>query len=151
MLNNKSFLFYIFIGLILIDQYIKLLFVNGLTFQTTCINFYLVYNKGIAFSMLTFLGEYLKYIQIVVITGMAIYFIKNKTILAHFPIPAMLIMSGGVSNVIDRFHRIGVVDFVAWNCYFDFAVFNTADIFINLGLLIAIITIIRNKELLNKI
>ena len=141
----------VFIILILIDQYTKWLFVQGLTFDIGCISFYLVYNTGIAFSMFESLGEYLKYIQMSVLIFLAIYVWKNEALKIYFKLPLVFIFAGGVGNIVDRFHRVGVVDFVAWRCYFDFAVFNMADIFINMGIFFAIIIILRNKGLLDKI
>ena len=61
------------IGIFIIDQNIKTLFVNGYRYYGECIDLILVYNKGVAFSMFAFLDEWLKYIQIVLILGVFIY------------------------------------------------------------------------------
>ncbi|MEA3450434.1 MAG: lipoprotein signal peptidase, partial [Bacteroidota bacterium] len=39
----------------IVDQNIKMLFVDGFRYYTECIDLILVYNKGVAFSMLAFL------------------------------------------------------------------------------------------------
>ena len=149
--KNIYIYFLIFTILLCIDQYTKWLFVQGENFNIGCISFYLVYNKGIAFSMFEFLGEYLKYIQMSILIFLVFYVWKNEAIKMYFKLPIAFIFAGGVGNVIDRFHMVGVVDFIAWQCYFDFAVFNMADIFINLGILFSIIILFRNKGLLDKI
>jgi signal peptidase II len=42
-------------------------------------------------------------------------------------------VGAGFSNVYDRFIHGGVVDMVYWHCGFDFAVFNFADVMIDLA------------------
>jgi signal peptidase II len=41
---------------------------------------------------------------------------------------------GAVSNILDRFLHIGVVDYIYWHCGFDFAIFNISDILINIAI-----------------
>ena len=61
-------------------------------------------------------------------------------------LPFALLFGGGVSNLIDRFIREGVVDYVFWHKYFEFAVFNFADIMINLAVFIMLIQIFIHKK-----
>jgi signal peptidase II len=119
------------LGVFIIDQNIKMLFVDGFRYYTDCIDLILVYNKGVAFSMFAFLDEWLKYIQLVMVVGILIYIIYLKKIC--YSIPAGLLLGGAVSNVYDRFVHGGVVDMVYWHCGFDFAVFNFADVMIDLA------------------
>ena len=51
------------LGTFIIDQNIKSLFVEGYYRAGECIDLELHYNKGVAFSMLAFIGPYLKWIQ----------------------------------------------------------------------------------------
>ena len=68
-----------------------------------------------------------------------VYLLFNKDIYHTFYIPISLILAGGVSNITDRFiHSGGVVDYVYWHCGFDFAIFNFADVIIDLGIVILI-------------
>jgi len=129
----------IFIFTIVIDQIIKYIFVNGFSYDTKCISFVLTYNKGVAFSMFSFLGVYLKYLQIVLIIGVVFYLIKNKNLLKEHFLEAGLILGGGISNIADRFFREGVVDYVYWHCGFDFAIFNFADVMIDIGVFLILI------------
>ena len=124
-------LFFALAGVFIIDQNIKTLFVDGFRYYTECIDLILVYNKGVAFSMLTFLDEWLKYIQLVLVSGILIYVIMLKKVC--FAFPAGLMLGGAFSNIYDRFIHGGVVDMVYWHCGFDFAVFNFADVMIDVA------------------
>ena len=131
MLRLLSILTFTLAGIFIIDQNIKMLFVDGFRYYTECIDLILVYNKGVAFSMLSFLDEWLKYIQLLLVTGVIIYIISLKKICYAFP--AGLILGGAFSNIYDRFIHEGVVDMVYWHCGFNFAVFNFADVMIDVA------------------
>ena len=47
-----------------------------------------------------------------------------------------MLLAGGVSNILDRFVHGGVVDYVYWHCWFDFAIFNLADVLIDIGVVL---------------
>jgi len=119
------------IGIFIIDQSIKTLFVEGYRYYSDCIDLILVYNKGVAFSMFAFLEEWLKWIQLVLISGVMIYVIKERQLC--YVIPAGMLIGAGLSNVYDRFIHGGVVDMVYWHCGFNFAVFNFADVMIDVS------------------
>ncbi len=135
-MNNKTLklnviLFFTLVGIFIIDQNIKMLFVDGFRYYTDCIDLILVYNKGVAFSMFAFLDEWLKYMQLVMVFGILIYIIKLGQLCYAFP--AGLLLGGAFSNVYDRFIHEGVVDMVYWHCGFNFAVFNGADVMIDIA------------------
>ena len=135
-MNSKTIrilgiLFFALVGIFIIDQNIKSIFVNGFRYYTDCIDLILVYNKGVAFSMLAFLDEWLKYIQLVLVLGILIYIVYLKKVCFAFPVGLML--GGAFSNIYDRFIHGGVVDMVYWHCGFDFAVFNFADVIIDIA------------------
>ncbi len=119
------------VGVFIIDQNIKMLFVDGFRYYTECIDLILVYNKGVAFSMLAFLDEWLKYIQFVIVTAVLGYVFYLKQVCYAFP--AGLLLGGAFSNIYDRFIHGGVVDMVYWHCGFNFAVFNFADVMIDVA------------------
>lgn len=131
-MSIKNF-FLIFFALFIIDQYIKFVFVDGFEAHSSCISLILAYNYGVAFSMFEFLAESLKYIQIALLVGVAIYLYKKPEIFQIYHLPASFIFAGGVSNILDRFVHGGVVDYVYWHCGFDFAIFNLADVLIDIG------------------
>lgn len=124
-------LFFTMAGIFIIDQNIKSLFIDGFRYYGECIDLILVYNKGVAFSMFAFLDGALKYIQLVLIFGVFGYIIYLKQLC--YAIPAGLLLGGAVSNIYDRFVHEGVVDMVYWHCGFDFAVFNFADVMIDVA------------------
>jgi len=119
------------VGVFIIDQNIKMLFVDGFRYYTECIDLILVYNRGVAFSMLSFLDEWLKYIQLVMVSGVLGYIFYIKKLCYAFP--AGLLLGGAFSNIYDRFIHGGVVDMVYWHCGFNFAVFNFADVMIDVA------------------
>ena len=119
------------LGIFIIDQNIKMLFVEGFRYYTDCIDLILVYNKGVAFSMFAFLDEWLKYIQLVMVMGVLGYIFYLKKLCYAFP--AGLLLGGAFSNIYDRFIHGGVVDMVYWHCGFNFAVFNFADVMIDVA------------------
>jgi len=127
----SGIIFLTLVGIFIIDQNIKMLFVDGFRYYTECIDLILVYNKGVAFSMFAFLDEWLKYIQLVMVVGILAYIIYLKKLC--YAIPAGLLLGGAFSNVYDRFIHGGVVDMVYWHCGFNFAVFNFADVMIDLA------------------
>ena len=120
-------------GTWIVDQNIKTLFVHGYFWDSKCISLELHYNKGVAFSMLAFLGPYLKWIQVVLIAGIVGY-VWYEGHLKKYAFPLGLLIGAAVSNLYDRFVHGGVVDYVAWHCGFDFAVFNYADVMIDIAI-----------------
>lgn len=101
-------------------------------YKTHCINLRLIFNDGIAFSMFSFLHGYLKWIQLVLIVVVAAYVIGwHKDC---FMIPSAILIGAGSSNIFDRFLHGGVVDYVYWHCGFNFAVFNFADVMIDIAI-----------------
>jgi len=135
-MDNKTFKFslillFTMVGIFIVDQNIKALFIDGFRYYTDYIDLILVYNKGVAFSMLSFLDEWLKYIQLVIIAGLLgyIFYIKEYC----YAFPAGLLLGGAFSNIYDRFIHGGVVDMVYWHYGFDFAVFNFADVVIDIA------------------
>ena len=135
-MDNKALkfnviLFFTLAGIFIIDQNIKMLFVDGFRYYTDCIDLILVYNKGVAFSMFAFLEEWLKYIQIVMVLGILVYIVKLNQLC--YAIPAGFLLGGAISNIYDRFIHGGVVDMVYWHCGFNFAVFNGADVMIDIA------------------
>ncbi len=130
-LRLSAILLFALAGVFIIDQNIKTLFVEGFRYYTECIDLILVYNKGVAFSMFAFLAEYLKYIQLLLVGGVLAYVFYLQKICYAFP--AGLLLGGAFSNIYDRFIREGVVDMVYWHCGFDFAVFNFADVMIDIA------------------
>ncbi len=126
-------LFLALVGIFIIDQNIKALFLEGYRFYSECIDLTLVYNKGVAFSMFAFLEAWLKWLQLLLIAGVFGYVLWLKK--TCYLLPAGILIGAGLSNVYDRFVHPGVVDYVYWHCGFEFAVFNFADVMIDVAVL----------------
>jgi len=134
------------IGTFIIDQSIKMLFVEGGYYlKGSCIDLELHYNRGVAFSMFAFLGDNLKWIQLFLVFGI-LFFVFYEGYLKKYAFAIGLIIGGAISNLYDRFIHQGVVDYVAWHCGFNFAVFNYADVMIDLGVAIILLLSFLEKK-----
>lgn len=132
--------FLIFFSVFFLDQCIKFFFYsycNGvegrIVWESQIFSLLLVFNKGVAFSFLSFLGEFLKFVQLFAIIFVAFILYKQKEFFLQNIVAFACIFAGGISNLLDRFVYGGVVDYVYWHYYFEFAVFNFADVVIDLG------------------
>lgn len=119
------------IVIFVLDQLIKGIFIDGYRFSSQCLDLTLVYNKGVAFSMFEFLDEWLKYIQIILLMGLFGYLIYSKEY--ELFLPFGILFGSAASNIYDRFIHGGVVDMVHWHCGFEFAIFNFADVMIDVA------------------
>jgi len=64
-----------------------------------------------------------------------------------YALPLGLLLGAAASNLYDRFVHEGVVDYVAWHCWFDFAVFNYADVMIDIAIVwILLLTYFDNSK-----
>jgi signal peptidase II len=143
---QREFKKYIFIAITIlgIDQIIKYQFaIEGIEFNWQCISLTLAINKGVAFSLFAFLGKYLKWLQIMLILTVSFYLFSQKN--RNLYLFATLILSAGISNILDRFTYGGVVDYVYWHCGFDFAIFNFADVVIDFAIAYLIYLTYKNK------
>ncbi|WP_281847650.1 signal peptidase II [Nitratiruptor tergarcus] len=124
-------------GVFFIDRAIKDLFLQGFYWESRCITLGYVLNKGVAFSMFAFLGTSLKWILLVLVIGAFIY-VWHERMLQFHPLLFGILFGAALGNLYDRFVYGGVIDYVYWHCWFDFAIFNFADVMIDVavGLLI---------------
>ncbi len=119
------------LGIFIIDQNIKSLFIDGYRYYGEYIDLILVYNTGVAFSMLSSMGEWLKWLQIVIVFGVLVFVLSLRK--RCFLLPVGILTGAAISNIYDRFLHEGVVDYVSWHFGFNFAVFNFADVMINVS------------------
>ena len=145
MMRSLVIFFLVVVGTFIIDQNLKVMAmdaVNGMEYATilkgSCIDLELHYNRGVAFSMLAFLGDNLKWVQLVLILGIIAYVFYDGY-LKKYAFAIGLIIGGALGNLYDRFIHEGVVDYVAWHCGFNFAVFNYADVMIDIGVAIILL------------
>lgn len=115
-------------------------------------------NTGAAFSMLADLDDELRVPFFYGVTILAVIFVAYylKTLPLNFHITRLglvLILSGAIGNFLDRVTLGYVIDFldVDWNIMgmkHDFAVFNIADVAINLGIICFIVeSLLRRKPM----
>lgn len=154
MTRELRFFILIFLSFLLLDQVIKYAIVEYAKTLTDgevglhdfvmiapypVISIALVFNTGVAFSFLTWVGEWLKFIQIVFIAITIIMLYTQKKLFSEHYIAFGLMLAGGTSNVLDRFVYGGVVDYIYWHYLFDFPIFNFADIIIDCGIALFIL------------
>ncbi len=132
----------ILIVLVGVDQIIKLAVVNNILVGGTAYSLSLgdfdvfsithIRNKGAAWSILE--GKTFLLIAIAAVAVLVVfYFIvkgKVKSVIGVISLTAMI--SGGIGNMIDRIRLNEVVDYIRVD-FFDFPVFNFADICVVLG------------------
>lgn len=136
-----------FMGVFVIDQNLKVIFLEGFRWYGDFFSLILTFNKGVAFSFFAFLEEDLKYIQSALIAALTIYLLIEKKLLQRYSLAIGIILGAGSSNLYDRFVYGGVVDYFYWHKWFEFAVFNFADVMINIGvLIILVITYLDSKR-----
>src|SRR5574344_2785687 len=105
----------IFVAIFIIDQVVKYGFAAlGWDANGSVMSLKLAYNYGVAFSMLSFLEEYLKFIQLFIVFLGTIYLFKNRDVFYKYHIPIALLYAGGLSNILDRFTYGAVVDYFYW-------------------------------------
>jgi signal peptidase II len=121
------------LGTFIVDQGIKELFLEGYQWQSRCLSLELHLNRGVAFSLFAFLGPWLKWLQLLLVGGLFLFFLKEGWIRRH-ALALGLLLGAAAGNLWDRFEHGAVVDYVYWHCGFDFAVFNYADVMIDLSI-----------------
>ena len=133
------------------DQAVKLLCLDGFRWQSEYIDFVLAFNDGVAFSMLSFLKHYLKYLHLALIIVLFAYLLWQKSFFKEHILAFALMFGAGSSNLLDRFVYGGVIDMFFWHKWFGFAIFNVADVLINISVaMILIKELFFKKKALNE-
>ena len=151
-LVNFSFVISIF----LIDRFSKLVMINSSTIDGSSnvlindfLSFNLVWNDGIAFGLFSFDQKiYYNFLTaiIILITLIILWMIFKTKGLEK--IAFMMILGGSMGNIFDRLYYSSVPDFIDIHYgNFHWFIFNVADIFISIGVLLLIILeiFIKNK------
>jgi len=115
---------------------------NGVDiYVTQYLNFYLIWNKGIAFGLFSF-NESLIY-NLITLTIITIIIIILTMIIKNegFKKNALLLVFGGsLGNIFDRLYYSAVPDFIDFHINeYHWFVFNAADIFVTIGVLCLIL------------
>ena len=151
------------IALLIADQVSKLLVLKNLSLGQSISLFpyfdlTLVFNTGVAFSLFSEGGNLGRWILVLLVLLVLLYlaYVLLKENLNDFEsLSLLLILGGGIGNLIDRTFRGHVIDFI--HIYYEnysFYVFNFADTYITIGVIIYLIGMIiqyKNKENENKV
>lgn len=137
--------------LILLDQLSKQWIVNHIPLNAIrkCVPgiFSLTYlrNYGAAFSILQNQQWFFTMITLAVVGAACYYFIKNINGNFWFLFGLLLIISGGIGNFIDRLRLGYVIDMVHLD-FMNFAIFNMADSYLTVGVVILFIALWKEEE-----
>ncbi|HJL95673.1 MAG: signal peptidase II [Gammaproteobacteria bacterium] len=149
LLVNNKILF--LLSLLAIDQLSKLLIIGKLSFGEGIrllpfLDLTLVLNTGVAFSLLDDGGEMGRWLLVFIVLLVLIYmsYVLLKENLPDFEqLCLLLILGGGYGNLLDRAFRGHVIDFIhLYYKDYSFYVFNFADSYITIGVIIYIVGII---------
>lgn len=142
-MKNKvvKLLLIIIITLIVIDQTSKIL-VNNFLHESVGNEYFkleTVTNTGMAFGFND--GNIKNILLTIFVLVIIIRFIKNQIerIDTKTMVAISLVLAGGISNLIDRFVRGGVLDFIK---IYKFPIFNIADVFVVIGWILLVIFLI---------
>ena len=149
--NVKKIVISIFILIIffLLDRISKNLILNILEetgkvdiYVNSFLSFYLVWNNGIGFGLLSSnqIFFYNSVTALIVIISFVIIYLlfKEKGIKYYF---LLFILGGSLGNLFDRIYFRAVPDFIDLNYKgYHWFIFNVADIFITLGIILLILT-----------
>ena len=153
-MKNK-YIYLISSVIFILDLIIKQLIINNLKTSISVIdNFftlYLVKNTGGAFSILNNNVGLLSIIGIIFLFGIIKYINCNKNMTNIESIGISFLLGGLLGNLLDRLIRGGVIDYLSFNFFgYYFPVFNLADIFITLGVMLILINEVRGDLLENR-
>ena len=136
---------FLFLILLIIDQYSKFIVHGTLNVGDTIpiidnfFNLTYVQNRGVAFGLFQGKIDIVSILAIVAIGLILFYFCKNfKKISLLERIAYTMIFSGAVGNMIDRLFRGFVIDMLDFRGIWSF-IFNFADVWINIGVILIII------------
>ena len=155
MLKKNIFYFFLILFIFILDRISKLWIIsifnseNNLEIKiSSFINLNLIWNKGIAFGLFSY-GEKFEYNLltglIIIITVIVFWMIMKTKGLEKFGF--LMILGGALGNIFDRLYYSAVPDFIdIYYKNFHWFVFNVADIFITVGVLMLIINEITIKN-----
>ena len=147
-MKKKIILAVVSIAIIMLDQISKLIMIDkNINILPQVLSFSYTQNTGVAFGLISNNIIFVIIFNIVIL-GIIIKFLKenNESIDYTVLVSLILILSGGIGNLIDRILRGYVVDFIKFD-FINFPIFNVADISITLGIFILVIVIVKQMIL----
>ncbi len=138
--------------LVVLDQLIKILVDKYMLFGDTIpvigdfFHITYVQNRGIAFGIFQGKVDIISIATVIAIIGIIVYFLKNVKKSNLFErLAYIFIISGAVGNMIDRLFRGYVVDMLDFRGIWSF-VFNIADVYINLGVILLLLDLLLKRR-----
>lgn len=109
------------------------------------VDFTLVHNSGAAFGMGQGSGFVFIGVAAVIVVAILVWLFASKGY-SWFEVAGLaLVFAGGIGNAIDRLTTGYVVDFIEFT-FFDFPVFNVADICVTCGVVMVIVALIASMR-----
>ena len=118
-------------------------------FNSTYLNIVLIWNRGIAFGLLSFNEDYLYNILSIIISMIVVaLFIMSIKSQGFKRYSLLMVIGGALGNLHDRIFFKAVPDFIDFHIGgFNWFIFNVSDIFITFGIIFLIVLeISSNKE-----
>lgn len=104
-----------------------------------------VKNTGASFGMMAGARWFFVAVTVILIAAVIYYAVKNKITDKLFLVSASFVVGGGIGNLIDRIETGAVVDFFDF-CLINFAIFNVADCFVVVGVILMAIYYIKEEK-----
>ena len=156
-INLKEILinFTIVLTIFLVDRFSKVYILKIAELENTVdiyitqyLNFYLIWNKGIAFGLFSFNESFMYNVITFIIAAITIaillMIIKNEGFKKY---SLLVVLGGSLGNLFDRIYYSAVPDFIDFHINnFHWFVFNIADIFITIGIVCLIFDEILNDS-----
>ena len=158
--NNLLLNLFIVLSIFLLDRFSKIYviylnkkFFGSELFVSKFLNITLIWNEGIAFGLLSF-NETIFYnvlTLVILFIILIIFFMLSKSYgLKKYSL--LMILGGAIGNIYDRIFYRAVPDFIDFHIRdFHWFIFNVADIFITIGVLLVILYEITNKNTESKL
>lgn len=151
---RNSFLYFIIISIILfLDRFTKFYALNNWCKEykiNNCLSFEVLYNKGISWGLLNAQDNsfFVPVSILIILATFVLSFYALKRYNSGFAIfGEILVITGSVSNIIDRFYYGAVIDFIILQKGpFVWPVFNLADVAIVVGVILMFIQMIWYNE-----
>ena len=147
--------FFIIFSIFLLDRITKLyvIFLNEKNldpnlFNTKFLNIYLIWNEGIAFGFFSSIEDsiynFLTFLILVIIIILIFMIIRSEGLKKY---SLLLIIGGAIGNFFDRIFYKAVPDFIDFHIGdFHWFIFNIADIFISIGVILMIFIELISKD-----
>ena len=149
-MNKVIFLIF----LVIVDQLSKYFIVKILSIGESFnifsfLDLYLILNTGIAFSFFDDGGVYGRWILVTLVLLVCVYLtyiLFTEKLRKYESVALLMILSGGIGNLIDRTLWGHVIDFIHfYYLNYSFYIFNFADTFITIGVMIYILDLLMVK------